>query len=155
MVQAERRALRQAGRPAVWVRPAWAQGQVQAGQGERERAPAKRTHHVAPGGRVGVHKVDGRQQQLLLQVRALPDLLLRLAGLRSGIRGQERQGSARSDHVLCVRVMGGNWLSLKGGTHWLMLGRSGLPLPSAQWLPMAGGVPVWMTPSWPGGSRCG
>ncbi len=38
---------------------------------------------VAAGLAAGVHQVDRRQQQLLLQVRAAPDLVLGLAGLRA------------------------------------------------------------------------
>lgn len=50
------------------------------------------THHVTASGRPGVDQVDGRQQQLLLQVRALPDLVLVLGGLRlMGVEGWGRR----------------------------------------------------------------
>lgn len=50
-----------------------------------------RRHHDGAGGvddiaaglAVGVHQVNGRQQQLLLQVRTLPDLVQRLASLQT------------------------------------------------------------------------
>jgi hypothetical protein len=42
---------------------------------------ARGVHHVAAAGAVGVDEVDGRQQQLLLQVRAAPDVVRCLARL--------------------------------------------------------------------------
>ena len=64
------------------------------GAGRRVRAPS--THHdgagavdyVTAGLGVGVHRVDGRQQQLFLQVGAAPDLLLRLARLHRTIKAR-------------------------------------------------------------------
>ncbi len=54
---------------------------------------------VAAGLAAGVHQVDRRQQQLLLQVRAAPDLVLGLAGLRA--RGTGYGRGYKSSSCLC------------------------------------------------------